>query len=268
MPSPQPTGACIAKPAWIAGSPLSGGARGALRLGSSRNELKWFSHTLPPPPPPPCNPPPPLATPPPPGGRPSLHCFARHYLLWWFVLPSVAHTFLHCFPSTLNQSPVCSVIFSLQRRCTGCRVPFSDPRCFLPVAVYGTTHAHLVRMCWPLLWGLEIPLQSPPPPGAETVTWRPSPPWGEDRLALRAENSRGWGGRVRWVARGSACLSIPSPLCVLSPSARGRRPLPPPAGDPYHHRTRTLRGTEIAPENEIRQGQKPREQPHSAKALV
>ena len=102
----------------------------------------------------------------------------------------------------------------------------------LPVTVYGTTHAHLVHMCWPLLWGLhqmgcsfatcgtytlvgsikwimrvlnsegcggcitqvaspvfcllasvegttvcvEIPLQSPPPPGGETVTWRPSSP--------------------------------------------------------------------------------------------
>ena len=47
------------------------------------------------------------------------------------------------------------MIFSLQSRCTGCRVPFSDPRCFLPVTVYGTTHAHLVHMCWPLLWGLH-----------------------------------------------------------------------------------------------------------------
>ena len=33
-------------------------------------------------------------------------------------------------------------------------VPFSDARCFLPVTVYGTYHAHLVHMCWPLLWGL------------------------------------------------------------------------------------------------------------------
>ena len=47
------------------------------------------------------------------------------------------------------------MIFSLQRRCTGCRVPFSDPRCFLLVTVYGTSHAHLVHMCWPLLWGLH-----------------------------------------------------------------------------------------------------------------
>ena len=25
----------------------------------------------------------------------------------------------------------------------------------LPLTVYGTTHAHLVHMCWPLLWGLH-----------------------------------------------------------------------------------------------------------------
>ena len=32
---------------------------------------------------------------------------------------------------------------------------FPDPRCFLLVTVYGTTHAHLVHICWPLLWGLH-----------------------------------------------------------------------------------------------------------------
>ena len=34
-------------------------------------------------------------------------------------------------------------------------VATSDLRCFLPVTVCGTTHAHLVNMCWPLLWGLH-----------------------------------------------------------------------------------------------------------------
>ena len=34
----------------------------------------------------------------------------------------------------------------VQRRCTGCCVPFSGPRCFLPVTVYGTTHAYLVHV--------------------------------------------------------------------------------------------------------------------------
>ena len=96
--------------------------------------------------PPPCNPPPPR------GGRPSLHCFARQYLLWWFVFP-ICHTHISCIAFPLVQSVTCvySVIFSLQRRCTGCRIPFSDPRCFLPVTMYGTSHAHLVHMCWPLL---------------------------------------------------------------------------------------------------------------------
>ena len=71
--------------------------------------------------------------------------------------------------------------------------PFFRPKMFSPpVTVYGTTHAHLVHMYWPLLWGLHqmgrsfatfgtyalvgslqwimrvlngIPLQSPAPPG-------------------------------------------------------------------------------------------------------
>ena len=104
------------------------------------------------------------------GGRPSLHSFARQYLLRWFVFP-ICHTHVLALLSHDFKSVTCvySVIFSLQRQCTGCRVPFSDPRFFLLVTVYGTTHAHLVHMCWPLLWGLEIPLQSPPPPGGETV---------------------------------------------------------------------------------------------------
>ena len=34
---------------------------------------------------------------------------------------------------------VCSVIFSLQRRCMVCYVAISDPRCFLPVTAYSTT---------------------------------------------------------------------------------------------------------------------------------
>ena len=90
---------------------------------------------------------------PPPRGRPSLHCFARQYLLQWFGFP-ICHTHVlallsHCFKSV---TCVCSVIFTLQRWCTGFRAPFSDPRCVLP---YGTTHAHLVHMCWPLLWGLR-----------------------------------------------------------------------------------------------------------------
>ena len=33
-------------------------------------------------------------------------------------------------------------------------VATSDPRCFPPVTMYGTTDAHLVHMCWPLSWAL------------------------------------------------------------------------------------------------------------------
>ena len=110
-----------------------------------------YSSFLPPRPfeiPPPCHLPPP-------GGRPSLYCFAWQYLLRWFVFP-ICHTQVlallsHCFESV---TCVYSVILHLQRRCAGCRVPFSDSRCFLPVTVYGTTYTHLVHMCWPLFWGL------------------------------------------------------------------------------------------------------------------
>ena len=112
---------------------------------------KGLRSVLPPPPleiPPPCNPPPPPRG----AGRPALYCFAGQYLLWWFVFP-ICHTHVLALLSHYFESVTCvySVIFSLQRRCTGCRVRCSDPRCFLPVTVYGTNHAHLVHMCWPLL---------------------------------------------------------------------------------------------------------------------
>ena len=102
---------------------------------------------------------PPLKSPPPgnlPPLGPSFHCFAQQYLLRWFVFP-ICHTHVLALLCHYLKSITCvySVIFSFQRRCTGCHVPFSDPRCFLPVTVYGTTHAHLVHMCWPLLWGLH-----------------------------------------------------------------------------------------------------------------
>ena len=147
-----------------------------------------------------------------------------------------------------------------------CCVATSDPRCFLPVTMYGTTHAHLVHMCWPLLWGLllgqcntprachanracatiqsvlfsypevlyrsfgssitfvldethwhrinakfaphvfsllasvegttvclEIPLQSPPPPGHRHLV-TVSPPHPGDRRALPRDFARGGGG--------------------------------------------------------------------------
>ena len=110
-------------------------------------------------------PPPPALQSHPPGRETvtSLFCWAISIAV---VCVPFCHTHVLALLSHYFESVTCvyPVIFSLQRRCTGCRVPFSDPRCFLPVTVYGTTHAHLVHMCWPLLWGLEIPLQPPPPP--------------------------------------------------------------------------------------------------------
>ena len=50
---------------------------------------------------------------------------------------------------------LCSVIFSLQIRCTGVLCCYFGPKMFLPVTVYGTTHPHLVHMYWPLSWALH-----------------------------------------------------------------------------------------------------------------
>ena len=44
------------------------------------------------------------------------------------------HAHVLALLSLLQISHLC--VFSLQRWCTGCRVPFSDPRCFLLVTVY------------------------------------------------------------------------------------------------------------------------------------
>ena len=58
--------------------------------------------------------PPPIENPPP----PSLYCFAGQYLLQWFVFPIAWLS--HYFESV---TCVYSVIFSLQRRCTGYQTP-------------------------------------------------------------------------------------------------------------------------------------------------
>ena len=83
-------------------------------------------------------PPPPLLK----GGGASLHCFARQYLLWWFVFP-ICYTQVLALLSHYFESVTCvySVIFSLKRQCTGCRVPFFGSKMLLPATMYGTTHA-------------------------------------------------------------------------------------------------------------------------------
>ena len=83
-----------------------------------------------PPPPPPQSPP---LQPPCPGGKQtvtSLFCWAIS--MRWFVLP-ICYKHVLALPSQYFKSVtrVYSVTFSLERRCIGCRVPFSDPRCFL-----------------------------------------------------------------------------------------------------------------------------------------
>ena len=107
---------------------------------------------------------PPLAIPPPLGGRPSLHCFARQYLLRWFVFP-VCHTHFLALLSHYFESVTCveSVIFSLQRRCTGC--PFFRRTMFSPgdrVWYHSRTlDAHVVAT----VVGPCNPLATPPPQG-------------------------------------------------------------------------------------------------------
>ena len=73
-----------------------------------------------------CNPPPCNPRPPP----PSLHCFARQYLLRWFVFP-ICHTHVLALLSHYFKSVTCvySGVVSL----------FQTQDVFLPVTVYGTT---------------------------------------------------------------------------------------------------------------------------------
>ena len=115
--------------------------------------------------------PPPLQSPPG-GGRLSFQCFAGQYTLQWSVFP-ISRTHVLALLSHSFKSVACvySVILSLQRRCTRCRVPFSDPRCFLPGTVYGTTHAHLVHMYWPLLWSLYTKWAAVLPRSVHTPWW-------------------------------------------------------------------------------------------------
>ena len=89
-------------------------------------------------------------------GGGSLHLCATQYLLRWFVFP-ICHTnvpalFPHYFkPVTC----VYSVIFSLQRGIQGVGSLLETQDVFPPGTDNGTNDAHLVHMCWPVLWGLH-----------------------------------------------------------------------------------------------------------------
>ena len=83
-------------------------------------------------------PPPPLQTPtpcnpPPPPGRPSLPCFSSEHVLCWFVLPICFTHGLALLSHYFKSSTcVCSVIFSLQRRCMGVLCCYFRPKMFSP----------------------------------------------------------------------------------------------------------------------------------------
>ena len=84
-----------------------------------------------------------IVFPPPP--LPAIPPFVRQYLLWWFMLPT-CHTHFLALLSHHFKSVTCvySVLFSLQRQCTGCCVAFPDPTCFLPSNAYGALGATVV----------------------------------------------------------------------------------------------------------------------------
>ena len=132
------------------------------------------------PPPPPCKVPP-LAIPPPPGDR-HFHVVLVNMYCAGLCCPSALRMALHCFPSTTNQTPnracatIQSVLFSYPEvlyRSFGSSITF----------VLDETHWHRINAkvashVFSLLASvegttvcLEIPLQSPPPPPRETVTW-------------------------------------------------------------------------------------------------
>ena len=190
---------------------------------------------------------PPLAISPPKGGDRHFTVLLGNIYFGGLCSPSVTHTLSHCFPITSNQCCVYSVIFSLRRRCTGCCVPFSDPRSFLPLTVYGTTHAHLVHMCWPLLWGIHQMGHNFAACGTYALVW--SLKW-----IMRVLNSQG--SRLWWLHHPSrftcvlfACISGGSLKYPCNPPPGGEtviwRPSPPPPpGGRRSHATGDFKGGE------------------------
>ena len=119
------------------------------------------------------------------------------HVLCWFVLPiCFTHGLALLSPYYTSSTCVCSVIFSLQVVWVCC-VATSDPRCFLPVTMCGTTHAHLVHMClhrWRVpQFALKYPCNPPPPPLGDRHLATVSPPHPGDCRALTREFARGGG---------------------------------------------------------------------------
>ena len=142
---------------------------------------------------------PPRAIPPPGGGRPSLQCCARQYLLRWFVFP-ICHTHVLAMLSHYFKLVTCvySVIFSPKAVCrVSC--PFFRPKMFPPgdrVCYYSRTlrdrHStwdwgiltlYCIILCYP-----APPLKSPP------VARRSAPPWGGRRSPSDGVPPFGGGG--------------------------------------------------------------------------
>ena len=102
-------------------------------------------------------PPPPLATAPLPGRGETvtpLFCYAIYIVV--VCVPHLSHP-RSCIAFLLLQInhlyAFCDILPPKAVYRVSC--PFFRPKRFLLVTMYGTTHAHLVHMCWPLLWGLH-----------------------------------------------------------------------------------------------------------------
>ena len=79
---------------------------------------------------------------------------------------------------------------------------FSDARCFLPVTLYGTTHAHLMHMCWPRFWGFYQM-------GRSSATFGTYALVGSLKWIMRVLNSQG--SRLWWLHHPSlqCCPTLP-----------------------------------------------------------
>ena len=111
---------------------------------------------------------PPLQSPPPPPGDRHFHGFLVNMYCAGLCCPSALRLAL-LSQYYKSSTCVCSVIFSLQRRCMaapkarGKAAP--QPRGKPAAKRTGLAVQAGAKVC------LEIPLQSPPPPPRETVTW-------------------------------------------------------------------------------------------------
>ena len=153
-----------------------------------------------------------LMQPTPQGGNPSLHYFARQIYCGGCV-PHRSHTLTGpCIAFPLLQISHLCVFCDILSPKAVYRVSclFTNPRCFLWLTMYGTTHAHSVHMCWPLLWGLHQM-------GSSFATYGTCALVGSFKWIMRVLNSTGW--MLWWLHH---------------PSPQRRQTLP-----PWHHNTRT-----------------------------